>query len=54
MAWLFWAFKPLVSSQTFAKLVVVGRGPQAIGKEMLPYVEPSQLPAQYGGTAVKF
>lgn len=54
MTWIFWAFKPLVSSATFAKLSVVGRGPETIGKELLPYIDSSQLPQRYGGSAQAF
>lgn len=54
MTWIYWAFKPLVSSATFAKLSVVGRGPATIGKEMLPFVDATQLPKQYGGEADAF
>jgi len=54
MAWIYWAFKPFVSSQTFAKLNVVGKGPAAIGKELLPLVDPTELPKRYGGQAEGF
>ncbi|KAG8902492.1 Non-classical phosphatidylinositol transfer protein (PITP) [Tulasnella sp. 408] len=54
MTWIFWAFKPLVSAATFAKLSVAGRGPETIGKELLPYIDGSQLPKRYGGNAEAF
>jgi len=54
MAWIFWAFKPLVSAQTFAKLQVVGKGPAVIGKELLLAVDKSELPKRYGGDADAF
>lgn len=54
MTWIFWAFKPLVSSATFAKLSVAGRGPETIGKELLPYIDKSELPQRYGGEAAAF
>jgi phosphatidylinositol transfer protein SFH5 len=49
MTWIFWLFKPLVSSATFAKLKVVGSGPTTIGKELLQHVDATELPKQYGG-----
>jgi len=49
MTWIFWLFKPLVSAKTFAKLKLAGTGPGTIGKEMLPFVDASQLPKKYGG-----
>ncbi|KAG8954115.1 Non-classical phosphatidylinositol transfer protein (PITP) [Tulasnella sp. 419] len=54
MAWVFWAFKPFVSSQTFAKLQMVGRGPETIAKELLPAIDKSELPKRYGGEAEGF
>ena len=50
MAWVFWIFKSLLSSATFAKMTVVGPGAKAIGKAMLPIVDDAQLPRKYGGT----
>ncbi|KAF8586320.1 CRAL/TRIO domain-containing protein [Ramaria rubella] len=54
MSWIYWAFKPLLPSKTFAKLSVVGYGPHTIGKALLPYIEPDQLPERYGGTSKSF
>jgi hypothetical protein len=51
MAWIFWAFKPFLSSATFAKMAVVGTGPAACGKAMLPVVDAVELPRRYGGDA---
>jgi len=51
MAWIFWFAKAVIPTQTFAKLTMVGKGPAAIGKEMLPIVDKSELPKQYGGEA---
>ncbi|KAH7101554.1 CRAL-TRIO domain-containing protein [Auriculariales sp. MPI-PUGE-AT-0066] len=45
LTWVFWLFKAIVPSQTFAKMQVVGIGKEAIGKELL------QLPEKYGGEA---
>lgn len=50
MAWIFWIFKPLLSSATAAKMTVVGPGAKAIGKAILPVVEDTELPRKYGGT----
>ena len=47
-------FRPLVSAQTLAKMSVVGTGPATIGKELLPVVDKSELPARYGGEAKAF
>ncbi|KAF8299297.1 CRAL/TRIO domain-containing protein [Clavulina sp. PMI_390] len=52
LTWIYWLFKPIVPSKTFAKLHVVGSGPQVIGKQLLPYVDAAELPQAYGGTAV--
>jgi hypothetical protein len=51
LAWVFWAFRPVLSAATFAKMGVVGAGPAAIGKAMLPLVDAAELPRRYGGTA---
>ncbi|KAJ7091528.1 CRAL TRIO domain-containing protein [Mycena belliarum] len=51
MAWLFWAFKMVLPAATVAKMSVVGSGPRAIGKALLPLVAPEELPKRYGGTA---
>jgi len=52
--WIFWLFKPLVSAQTLAKMSVVGRGPEVIGKELLPLIDAKELPKRYGGEAEAF
>ena len=49
MAWIFWLFKPILPSATLAKMKVIGRGPRAIGKELLPLIDVKELPEQYGG-----
>ena len=54
MTWIFWIFRSLVSSQTFAKMSVVGSGPQTIGKELLVIINADQLPKRYGGEADAF
>lgn len=51
MAWVFWAFKPLLPAATQAKMTMVGSGHHAIGKALLPYIEEAQLPKKYGGSA---
>lgn len=51
LTWIYWLFKPIVPAKTFAKLKVVGTGPNTIGKELLPYVDASELPTTYGGQA---
>jgi hypothetical protein len=50
-SWIFWLFKPILPAATFAKMQVVGQGPQVIGKELLPIIDKAQLPTQYGGEA---
>ncbi|KAF8518948.1 CRAL-TRIO domain-containing protein [Hysterangium stoloniferum] len=54
MTWIFWIFKPLLSSQTVAKMSVVGSGPHTIGKAVLPYIDTHELPERYGGKAKGF
>lgn len=54
MTWIFWVFRPLLSSETIAKMSVVGSGAPTIGKALLPYVEPGELPEGYGGQAKGF
>ncbi|KAJ7509881.1 CRAL-TRIO domain-containing protein [Mycena galericulata] len=51
MAWLFWIFKSIIPSATFAKMSVVGSSPRSIGKALLPFIAADQLPKRYGGTA---
>ncbi|KAJ6485875.1 CRAL-TRIO domain-containing protein [Mycena sanguinolenta] len=51
MSFLFWFFKTILPSATFAKMSVVGSSPRSIGKALLPYIEPDELPKRYGGTA---
>lgn len=54
MSWIFWIFKSLLSAQTIAKMSVVGKGPDAIGKELLVIIDDSELPERYGGKAKAF
>jgi len=54
MSWIFWIFKPLLSAATIAKMSVVGKGPETIGKELLVIVDDSELPTRYGGKAHAF
>ena len=51
MTWIFWLFKPILSSATLAEMKVVGSGPRTIGKELLPLIDVKELPEQYGGVA---
>ncbi|KAJ7257949.1 CRAL-TRIO domain-containing protein [Mycena haematopus] len=51
MSWLFWIFKTILPAATFAKMSVVGSSPRSIGKALLPYIAPDELPKRYGGTA---
>ncbi|KDQ51036.1 hypothetical protein JAAARDRAFT_62786 [Jaapia argillacea MUCL 33604] len=54
LAWVFWIFKPLISANTLAKMSVVGSGSSAIGKAILPFVDPKELPKAYGGESEGF
>jgi len=54
MSWIFWLFKPLISSTTLAKMSVVGSGPHTIGKELLTIIDANQLPRRYGGQSENF
>jgi len=54
MTWVFWAFKPLMSAQTVAKMAVVGSGPEKIGKDLLPVIDADELPQRYGGHSEAF
>ncbi|KAJ7355637.1 hypothetical protein DFH08DRAFT_955102 [Mycena albidolilacea] len=51
MSWLFWIFKTILPAATFAKMSVVGSSPRSIGKALLPFIAPEELPKRYGGTA---
>ncbi|KIJ55626.1 hypothetical protein M422DRAFT_24194 [Sphaerobolus stellatus SS14] len=51
LTWIFWLFKPIIPSQTFAKMSVIGSGSETIGKELLPYIDADELPERYGGKA---
>lgn len=51
MAWVFWAFKAILSAKTFAKFNMVGTGKGTIGAALLPYIDAKQLPKRYGGEA---
>ncbi|TFK39893.1 CRAL-TRIO domain-containing protein [Crucibulum laeve] len=52
--WIFWAFKPLISANTLAKMTVVGTGHHALKKVLLPHINASDLPERYGGEAKAF
>jgi len=54
LSWIFWIFKPLISSATLAKMSVVGSGQRAIGQALLPVIDADQLPKRYGGEADAF
>ncbi|KAH7920377.1 CRAL/TRIO domain-containing protein [Leucogyrophana mollusca] len=54
LTWIFWLFKPLLSSATLAKMSVVGSGPRAIGAALGPVIEEGELPRRYGGSAEGF
>ena len=54
LTWIFWAFKPLVSAETLAKMSVVGTGKSTIKKALLPYIDVKELPSRYGGEAQAF
>jgi len=54
MSWIFWMFKPLLSAATIAKMSVVGRGKETIGKELGVIIDKSELPKRYGGDADAF
>ncbi|KAJ7105477.1 CRAL TRIO domain-containing protein [Mycena crocata] len=51
MTWLFWFFKSILPSATFAKMSVVGTSPRSIGKVLLPLIPADELPKRYGGNA---
>ncbi|KAG1764807.1 CRAL-TRIO domain-containing protein [Suillus occidentalis] len=54
LTWIFWIFKPLLSTATVAKMSVVGSGPKVIGTALLPLIPADQLPKRYGGDADAF
>lgn len=54
MTWIFWLFKPLISSATLGKMTVVGSGPRTIGAALLPIIDERELPKRYGGSAEGF
>ena len=54
MAWIFWLFRPIMASKTFAKLEMVGTGAETIGKALLPDIDAKELPKRYGGEAEGF
>ncbi|KAI6113133.1 CRAL-TRIO domain-containing protein [Pisolithus sp. B1] len=54
MTWIFWLFKPLISSATLDKMAVVGSGPRTIGAALLPIIDERELPKRYGGSAEGF
>ncbi|KAH8828721.1 CRAL TRIO domain-containing protein [Flagelloscypha sp. PMI_526] len=49
MTWIFWAFKPILPSATFAKMSVVGPGTGTIKKALLPIIDEEEIPTHYGG-----
>ena len=51
LTWIYWLFKPLVSTATLAKMTVVGQGPKTIAPELLPIIDAKELPRRYGGEA---
>ncbi|KAJ3510056.1 hypothetical protein NLJ89_g4890 [Agrocybe chaxingu] len=54
LSWIFWAFKPLLSANTLAKMSVVGTGQDAIRKALVAHVKEEELPKRYGGLADAF
>ncbi|KAF8967734.1 CRAL-TRIO domain-containing protein, partial [Flammula alnicola] len=52
--WIFWAFKPLLSANTLAKMSVVGTGHHAIKKTLSEFIDVKELPKKYGGNADAF
>jgi len=52
LTWVFWAFKPLISAKTLAKMTIVGSGRSTIRKALVPYIDENELPDKYGGAAV--
>ncbi|KAH0836536.1 CRAL-TRIO domain-containing protein [Lanmaoa asiatica] len=52
--WIFWLFRPFLSSATLAKMTVVGSGPDALGAAISLVIDKDELPKQYGGTANSF
>lgn len=52
--WIFWAFKPLISANTLAKMTVVGTGSHAISKALSSYIDAQSLPRRYGGQSDAF
>lgn len=45
--------KPVLEKR-FEKMIVVGKGPDIIGKELLRHIHASELPRNYGGRAEGF
>ena len=54
MSWVFWLFKSIVSSQTFAKMSVVGSGQHAIKEALKEVIDEKEIPQRYGGQAEGF
>lgn len=54
LTWIFWLFKPFLSSATLAKMSVVGSGPAVLGAALSVVINEDELPKQYGGTADNF
>ncbi|KAI0339453.1 CRAL/TRIO domain-containing protein [Trametopsis cervina] len=53
-AWIFWFFKSLLSSKTFAKMSVVGPGEKTVKAALIPVIDVKELPKRYGGEADAF
>jgi phosphatidylinositol transfer protein SFH5 len=49
MSWIFWLFKPIIPSQTFAKMEVCGKGQREIFKALNTEIDEKQIPQRYGG-----
>jgi hypothetical protein len=54
MTWIFWAFKTLIPSATFAKMAVIGSSTSSLQSALLPHIEAKELPKRYGGDAEAF
>ncbi|KAJ7594682.1 CRAL-TRIO domain-containing protein [Mycena floridula] len=52
--WVFGLFKMILPSATMKKMTMVSQGRAAIGRALLPLIDASQLPKQYGGEADAF
>jgi len=54
LTWIYWAFKPLVSAETLAKMSVVSTSRSSIRKALVPYMDLQEIPTAYGGEAEGF